>query len=165
MRDVDGNPKNMIPASYRMNLSDSIDPIWAIKVVQLRKPWEAIFIAEGGLKVPYDRLILAVGSDPIRLPLPGAELQGVVTFRDLDDVNAMTTAADSGSDSHSSASTSRATSLRAAHPARSSPTTPPNSAPNGSASTPSASSANSKAETASWPATIDRTGLPLPVGE
>ena len=45
--------------------------------------------AEGGLEAPYDRLILAVGSDPIRLPLPGADLAGVVTFRDLDDVEAM----------------------------------------------------------------------------
>jgi nitrite reductase (NADH) large subunit len=50
----------------------------------------------GGLKVSYDRLILANGSDPVRLPLPGAELKGVVTFRDLDDVNAMVEAADAG---------------------------------------------------------------------
>ena len=52
--------------------------------------------AEGGLSVSYDRLILASGSDPIRLPLPGADLQGVVTFRDLDDVDAMLAAADQG---------------------------------------------------------------------
>jgi len=45
--------------------------------------------AEGGLEVGYDRLILATGSDPIRLPLPGLDLDGVVTFRDLDDVEAM----------------------------------------------------------------------------
>ncbi|MBV9509002.1 MAG: NAD(P)/FAD-dependent oxidoreductase, partial [Caulobacteraceae bacterium] len=49
-----------------------------------------------GLKVPYDRLILANGSDPVRLPLPGADLKGVVTFRDLDDVEAMVAAADAG---------------------------------------------------------------------
>ena len=46
-------------------------------------------VAEGGLEVGYDRLILANGSDPVRLPLPGADLKGVVTFRDLDDVEAM----------------------------------------------------------------------------
>jgi nitrite reductase (NADH) large subunit len=51
---------------------------------------------EGELSVPYDRLILAVGSDPVRLPLPGREFQGVVTFRDLDDVNAMLAAAGGG---------------------------------------------------------------------
>jgi nitrite reductase (NADH) large subunit len=49
--------------------------------------------AEGGLEVPYDVLILASGSDPVRLPLPGADLKGVVTFRDLDDVGAMVAAA------------------------------------------------------------------------
>ncbi|MBW8859846.1 MAG: NAD(P)/FAD-dependent oxidoreductase, partial [Caulobacter sp.] len=46
-------------------------------------------VAEGGLEVPYDKLILATGSDPFRLPLPGIDLKGVVTFRDLDDVEAM----------------------------------------------------------------------------
>jgi nitrite reductase (NADH) large subunit len=52
--------------------------------------------AQGGIAVPYDRLILATGSDPIRLPLPGADLAGVVTFRDLDDVEAMIAAARPG---------------------------------------------------------------------
>ncbi|MBA4792959.1 MAG: NAD(P)/FAD-dependent oxidoreductase [Phenylobacterium sp.] len=52
--------------------------------------------AEGGLEVGYDRLILATGSDPVRLPLPGADLAGVVTFRDLDDVEAMVAAARPG---------------------------------------------------------------------
>ncbi len=46
-----------------------------------------------GLAEPYDRLLLAMGSDPVRLPLPGADLEGVVTFRDLDDVEAMVAAA------------------------------------------------------------------------
>lgn len=53
-------------------------------------------VAEDGLEVAYDKLILAVGSDPVRLPLPGADLDGVVTFRDLDDVQAMTAAAEKG---------------------------------------------------------------------
>ncbi|MEO6338808.1 MAG: nitrite reductase large subunit NirB [Caulobacteraceae bacterium] len=48
-----------------------------------------VVCAEGGLEVGYDKLILATGSDPVRLPLPGADLKGVVTFRDLDDVEAM----------------------------------------------------------------------------
>jgi nitrite reductase (NADH) large subunit len=48
--------------------------------------------AEGGLEVPYDKLLLATGSDPIRLPLPGSDLKGVVAFRDLDDVDAMVAA-------------------------------------------------------------------------
>ena len=42
-----------------------------------------------GLIAPYDRLLLATGSDPIVLPLPGAKLKGVVAFRDIDDVDRM----------------------------------------------------------------------------
>ena len=55
-----------------------------------------VVCAEGGLEVAYDKLILATGSDPVRLPLPGADLAGVVTFRDLDDVERMVAAADAG---------------------------------------------------------------------
>ena len=39
--------------------------------------------------MPYDRLLIATGSTPIILPIPGKELPGVVTFRDLADVDAM----------------------------------------------------------------------------
>ena len=42
---------------------------------------------ETAATVAYDRLVLATGSEPIRLPLPGAELPGVLTFRDLADVD------------------------------------------------------------------------------
>jgi len=45
--------------------------------------------ARSGAVASYDRLLIATGSDPIMLPLPGRELPGVVTFRDLDDVNKM----------------------------------------------------------------------------
>ena len=55
-----------------------------------------LVVAEDGIETPYDKLILATGSDPVRLPLPGADLDGVVTFRDLDDVQAMTAAAELG---------------------------------------------------------------------
>lgn len=46
-----------------------------------------------GRELPYDRLLIATGSKPIVLPLPGRELRGVVTFRDLADVQAMLEAA------------------------------------------------------------------------
>ncbi|HTU68319.1 MAG TPA: nitrite reductase small subunit NirD [Steroidobacteraceae bacterium] len=49
-----------------------------------------------GTLAPYDRLLIATGSDPIMLPLPGRELPGVVTFRDLDDVNRMLEASGTG---------------------------------------------------------------------
>lgn len=44
---------------------------------------------QSGLDLPYDRLLIATGSKPIILPVPGKDLDGVVTFRDLEDVDAM----------------------------------------------------------------------------
>jgi nitrite reductase (NADH) large subunit len=49
-----------------------------------------------GTVASYDDLLIATGSRPILIPVPGAELPGVVTFRDLDDVNAMLAAAGKG---------------------------------------------------------------------
>ncbi len=49
--------------------------------------------SRNGVEVHYDRLLLATGSHPIMLPIPGKELAGVVTFRDLQDVDAMLIAA------------------------------------------------------------------------
>jgi NAD(P)H-nitrite reductase large subunit len=42
-----------------------------------------------GREAPYDRLLIATGSVPIVLPVPGSSLQGVITFRDLQDVDTM----------------------------------------------------------------------------
>jgi NAD(P)H-dependent nitrite reductase small subunit len=49
--------------------------------------------AKSGTVVSYDRLLLATGSNPIVLPIPGKDLAGVVTFRDLQDVDSMLQAA------------------------------------------------------------------------
>ncbi len=53
-------------------------------------------IAESGRVEPYDRLLIATGSDPFVIPVPGNGLPGVVTFRDLDDVERMLAAAEKG---------------------------------------------------------------------
>jgi len=42
---------------------------------------------------PYDRLILATGSNPFMLPIPGRELAGVLAYRDIADTQAMIDAA------------------------------------------------------------------------
>lgn len=49
-----------------------------------------------GQTMDYDKLLLATGSEPFIIPVPGVDLPGVVTFRDLDDVNRMLAAAKSG---------------------------------------------------------------------
>jgi nitrite reductase (NADH) large subunit len=46
--------------------------------------------------VPYDRLVIATGSAPFIIPVPGKDLPGVITYRDLDDTNAMIEAAARG---------------------------------------------------------------------
>ena len=48
-----------------------------------------------GFVAPYDTLVIATGSLPIILPVPGHDLPGVITYRDLDDVQAMILAAQS----------------------------------------------------------------------
>ena len=52
--------------------------------------------AQSGRVEPYDRLLIATGSDPFMIPVPGKDLGGVVTFRDLDDVDKMLKAAEAG---------------------------------------------------------------------
>ena len=54
--------------------------------------------ARSGRTEHYDRLILATGSDPFIIPVAGKDLPGVVTFRDLDDVDKMLEAASAGGD-------------------------------------------------------------------
>ena len=53
-------------------------------------------IAADGTAADYDRLLVATGSMPFVVPIPGATLPGVVTYRDLDDVNRMLEAAQKG---------------------------------------------------------------------
>ena len=53
-------------------------------------------VARSGRETPYDRLLLATGSTPFMLPVPGNTLPGVVGFRDLHDVDTMLAAARRG---------------------------------------------------------------------
>jgi len=52
-----------------------------------------LVIAEDGTEAPYDRLLIATGSQPFILPVPGAKLKGVITYRDIGDTQAMIDAA------------------------------------------------------------------------
>ncbi|WP_312271036.1 nitrite reductase large subunit NirB [Pseudomonas sp.] len=46
-------------------------------------------IAEDGTVAEYDRLIIATGSNPFILPIPGKDLEGVIGYRDIADTQAM----------------------------------------------------------------------------
>ncbi len=52
--------------------------------------------ARSGLMVSYDRLLIATGSDPFIIPVPGKDLPGVISFRDMADVDHMLDAAGKG---------------------------------------------------------------------
>jgi len=51
--------------------------------------------SDQGTVAAYDKLVIATGSVPFILPVPGNNLPGVLSYRDLDDVNAMLVAAQS----------------------------------------------------------------------
>ncbi|MBD8678868.1 nitrite reductase large subunit NirB [Sphingomonas sp. CFBP 13720] len=52
--------------------------------------------ARSGMQVGYDRLLIATGSDPFIIPVPGRDLPGVIGFRDMADVDHMLAAAGRG---------------------------------------------------------------------
>jgi nitrite reductase (NADH) large subunit len=52
-----------------------------------------LVIAEDGTEAAYDRLLLATGSNPFILPVPGKDLNGVISYRDIADTEAMIDAA------------------------------------------------------------------------
>jgi nitrite reductase (NADH) large subunit len=43
----------------------------------------------GGTQLSFSKLVFATGSQPIKPDIPGMDLPGVLTFRDVDDVNAI----------------------------------------------------------------------------
>ncbi|MBB6466980.1 nitrite reductase (NADH) large subunit [Aminobacter lissarensis] len=51
--------------------------------------------SDHGVTEPYDKLVIATGSVPFIIPVPGNDMAGVLSYRDLDDVNAMLLAAQS----------------------------------------------------------------------
>jgi nitrite reductase (NADH) large subunit len=64
------------------------------KIVDIKRN-RRVVVADDGSETPYDRLLLATGSNPFIIPIPGHQLSGVVSFRDIHDVNAMLAASGS----------------------------------------------------------------------
>ncbi|WP_109441095.1 nitrite reductase small subunit NirD [Acinetobacter haemolyticus] len=57
----------------------------AVKIDRTRK----VVHTQNGESVDYDRLIIATGSSPFIPPVQGVDLKGVISFRDIYDVNTM----------------------------------------------------------------------------
>jgi nitrite reductase (NADH) large subunit len=62
------------------------------QVTQINRGKCEVIAADGTVET-YDRLLLATGSNPFILPLPGKDLPGVISYRDIADTNAMIEAA------------------------------------------------------------------------
>ncbi|NWH07117.1 MAG: NAD(P)/FAD-dependent oxidoreductase [Alphaproteobacteria bacterium] len=67
------------------------------KVVEIDRAAKLVRSEHGAVEA-YDRLVIATGSLPIIIPVPGATRPGVLTYRDLDDVTAMLLASKSRGD-------------------------------------------------------------------
>ena len=63
------------------------------EVNRVRRTVQATSASGDTLSVPYDRLVLATGSNPFILPIPGKDLPGVLAYRDIADTQAMIDAA------------------------------------------------------------------------
>ncbi len=66
-----------------------------VKITEIDREGQCV-ICENGTRTPYDKLIIATGSKPFILPIEGHYLDGVISFRDLDDVDTMLSAAKTG---------------------------------------------------------------------
>jgi len=58
------------------------------KVVRIDRIRRCV-IAEDGSEASYDRLLIATGSTPLVLPIPGNALEGVIGYRDIADTRTM----------------------------------------------------------------------------
>lgn len=65
------------------------------RIVKIDRAEKRVF-ADDGTIADYDKLLIATGSNPFIIPVPGHDLDGVIGYRDLDDVDKMLAAADAG---------------------------------------------------------------------
>ncbi len=63
-----------------------------IKVTKIDRVGKKVIAADGS-ETPYDKLLITTGSLSFMLPLPGADKEGVIGFRDISDVDTMIDAA------------------------------------------------------------------------
>ena len=74
--------------------AQGVDCRFGDPVVRIDRENRVVYSASGG--VPFDALVIATGSAPFIVPVPGKDLPGVVAYRDLEDTNAMIAASAPG---------------------------------------------------------------------
>lgn len=71
--------------------SRDVDRLLGIRAVRLDRDARLVHL-EDGRALPYDRLLLATGSRPRRIELPGADLPGIHYLRSIEDVDGIAAA-------------------------------------------------------------------------
>lgn len=65
-----------------------VSTLYGRAVASIDRAVKTVTLADG-MTLPYSKLVLATGSTPVKPPLSGSDLPGVVTFRDTADVETM----------------------------------------------------------------------------
>ncbi len=73
-----------------------VDCRFGESIVKIDRANKIVYSNMGG--APYDDLVIGTGSAPFIIPVSGKDLPGVVTYRDLEDTNAMIEAGSAGKD-------------------------------------------------------------------
>jgi 3-phenylpropionate/trans-cinnamate dioxygenase ferredoxin reductase subunit len=78
------------PATFYAEQRIDLRPAKRVRAVD---PQSREVVLDGEERVPFDRLLIATGAQPRTLPVPGAELPGVMTLRTVADADAIRAAA------------------------------------------------------------------------
>lgn len=82
IKDAEAKPQPLRGEAFYTGNAIDLRP--GIRIERVDTGRKSLEVAGGGA-IPYDKLILATGSRPRALPLPGADLAGVVSLRSLGD--------------------------------------------------------------------------------
>ncbi len=82
IKDTEAKPQPLRGETFYSGHSIDLRP--GVRIERIDAGARVLDVAGGGT-IPFDRLVLATGSRPRLLPLPGSDLGGVISLRSLDD--------------------------------------------------------------------------------
>ncbi|NEW05825.1 NAD(P)/FAD-dependent oxidoreductase [Paenibacillus sp. SYP-B3998] len=84
--------KDTILNDYPWYEQNGIQLLTGVEATRIDLSTKRVQMSDGQFR-PYDKLIIATGSNPAMLPIPGVDKDGIVSFRDMQDCQRMTDAA------------------------------------------------------------------------